>query len=99
MTIYDGMVGPWFLPTFLEHADVETVHYAVLMPSLDVCLSRVLGREEHGFRDEAATRQMHAAFADAGIDGRHVIEGGQEAPSEVVRALLERFERGELVPS
>jgi hypothetical protein len=97
MTIYDGMVGPWFLPTFLEYADVELVHYGVLMPSLDICLARVLSREGHGFRDEPATRHMYAAFSDARIDDRHVVADGGDAPSIVAREVLKRFEGGELV--
>ena len=96
MTIYDGMMGPWFVPTFLEHADVQALHYGVLLPSLDVCLARVLGRVGRAFRDEAATRQMHAAFADAEIDPRHVVADAGEAPV-VAREVLKRFERGELV--
>ena len=45
MTIYDGVVGPWFLPTFLEHSERASVHYAVLMPNVETCVARVLGRE------------------------------------------------------
>ena len=97
LTIYDGMVGPWFLPTFLEYSDLPSVHYAVLMPPLDVCLTRVLGREGHGFRDEQATRHMYAGFADVQIDDRHVVADVQDAPSDVAREVLERFERRELV--
>jgi hypothetical protein len=96
MTIYDGMVGPWFLPTFLEYADLQVVHYGVLLPSLDECLARVLGRADHGFRDEPATRHMYAAFADAQIDNRHVMTDAADAPV-VAREVLKRFERGELV--
>jgi hypothetical protein len=96
-TIYDGMVGPWFLPTFLEYAEVEQVHYGVLMPPLDVCLARVLGRAGHGFRDEPATRQMYASFADAEIEERHLIRDAQDEPSVVAREVVKRFERGDLV--
>jgi hypothetical protein len=51
MTIYDGMVGPWFLPTFLDDSGLESVHCAVLMSSIEVCVVRVMDREEHGFRE------------------------------------------------
>jgi hypothetical protein len=68
MTVFDGMVGPWFLPTFLRYVRVPSIHYAVLLPPVDVCVERVLARERHGFRDEAVTRQMHASFAGADID-------------------------------
>jgi hypothetical protein len=97
MTIYDGMVGPWFLRTFLEYADLERVHYGVLMPPLEVCLTRVLGREDHGFRDEGATRHMYASFADALIEERHVFRNAGDEPSTVAQEVLLRFERRELV--
>lgn len=97
MTIYDGMVGPWFLPTFLDYAERTSVHYAVLMPSLDTCVARVVDREGHGFRDEPATRQMYAAFADAKIEQRHLVEDVGESPSSVAMEVLRRFEQGTLV--
>ena len=97
MTIYDGMVGPWFLPTFLEYADLRRVHYAVLMPPLELCLRRVMDRRGHGFRDEQATRHMYAGFADAPIQDKHVVADAQDAPSVVAREVLDRFEREELV--
>jgi adenylate kinase family enzyme len=94
-TIFDGMVGPWFLPTFLEHAEVESVHYAVLLPSAETCVARVLARTDHGFREEAVTRDMHASFADGEIDPRSVIDAEPD-PGSVVEELLRRFEAGEL---
>ena len=51
-TVFDRMVGPWFLPTFLEITDVPSVHYAVLLPSVETCVARVLGRSDHWFREE-----------------------------------------------
>jgi AAA domain-containing protein len=95
MTVFDGMVGPWFLPTFLEHARVGTLDYAVLLPDLDTCVGRVLTREGHGFRDEAATGQMHAWFADASIEPRHVFDTSA-APSAIADEILTRHEGGAL---
>lgn len=60
--IYDGVVGPWFLPEFLAASGVSVLHYVVLLPSLEVCLDRVERRVGHGFRDLAATRQMYEQF-------------------------------------
>src|SRR5438045_544922 len=31
-TVYDGVVGPWFLPTFARAAGVTSLEYVVLMP-------------------------------------------------------------------
>ncbi len=94
-TIFDGMVGPWFLPTFLEHAGVESVHYAALLPSAETCVARVLARTDHGFREETVTREMHASFADGGIDPRSVIDAEPD-PVSVAGEVLRRFGAGEL---
>ena len=58
--VYDGVVGPWFLDTFVAAAGVERLHYAVILPPLDVCLERVSNRQRHGFTDlDAATSLWH----------------------------------------
>lgn len=90
-TIFDGMVGPWFIPTFLSHSGLLSVHYAVLLPDLEKCLARVRGREGHGFRDESVTQQMHESFATSKIEARHTFAGDGDAP-EVARDVLQRFE-------
>jgi len=95
-TIFDGMVGPWFLPTFLSVAGVANVHYAVLLPTVETCVARVLGRTDHGFLDEDVTRQMHASFADGGVEPRSRIDAEPEAPA-VAEEVLRRFEAGTLV--
>ena len=97
MTIYDGMVGPWFLQTFLEQSELETAHYAVLMPGLETCVARVLGREGHGFRDEPATRHMYEAFTDAAIEPKHVFAEDVGAQASVAEEVLRRYADGQLV--
>jgi cytidylate kinase len=94
-TVFDGMVGPWFLPTFLGIADVDAVHYAVLLPSVETCVARVLGRTDHGFREETVTRDMHASFSVSQIDPRSVIDA-EPAAREVAEDVLRRFEAGAL---
>jgi hypothetical protein len=63
--IYDGVVGPWFLPEFLAASRVSVLHYVVLLPPLEVCLHRVEHRAGHGFTDLDATRQMYEQFEAA----------------------------------
>ncbi|MBK5288082.1 MAG: AAA family ATPase [Acidimicrobiia bacterium] len=72
-TVYDGMVGPWFLPTFAAATGVDVLHYVILFPTIETCLHRVATRSGHGFSDDAATRKMHGEFARAAIDARHVV--------------------------
>src|SRR5262249_61333808 len=56
-TVFDGMVGPWFLLTFRTYSGLGSVHYAVLLPELETCVARVRDRQDHGVRDEDVTRQ------------------------------------------
>jgi hypothetical protein len=94
-TIFDGMVGPWFLPSFLGTVELGVVHYAVLMPSVETCVARVLGRTDHGFREETVTRDMHASFSNGRIDAASVIDAEPEAAA-VAEEVLRRFEAGTL---
>jgi cytidylate kinase len=72
--IYDGVIGPWFVSTFLALSGVSTLHYVVLLPPLDVCLDRVKRRMGHGFTDLAATSHMYEQFATTTQDfAAHVI--------------------------
>lgn len=96
MTVYDGIVGPWFLHTFILATGLTMVHYAVLLPTVDQCLTRVRTRAEHGFRDEDVTRQMHAQFALADIDRKHVFSSASNPPQELADVIVESVERGSL---
>lgn len=87
-TIYDGVVGPWFLPTFAEAAGLRKLDYVMLVPPIEVCLERVLQRQSHGFTDEAATRDMHRDFAGAQIDPRHVIDNARASSHETADLVL-----------
>jgi adenylate kinase family enzyme len=85
--VYDGVVGPWFLSPFLAASGVSQIHYVVLLPPLEVCVSRVEQRIGHGFTDLAATRQMHEQFVAA----------TQELPSHVVTTDLTAQDVAELI--
>jgi gluconate kinase len=87
MTVYDGVVGPWFLPIFAASTGLDSLHYAILLPSLERCLERVRARQGHGFSDQAATQHMHEQFARATIDRRHVVVD----PPEEVEVVAERI--------
>ena len=64
-TLYDGVVGPWFLPTFAEHPASRRSSMSMLLPPVERCLDGVRTRLDHVFSDEDATRKMHQEFADA----------------------------------
>ena len=72
-TVYDGVIGPWALPSFASACGLDTLDYLVILPPVEACVARVAARTGHGFTDQAATRQMHAEFRDATVDARHVL--------------------------
>lgn len=82
-TIYDGVVGPWFLSTFSAATHLKHLDYVILLPSVNICVRRVATRRNHGFTDDAATRKMHAEFAGAQIAERHVLRDPPEDAAEV----------------
>ena len=85
--VYDGVVGPWSLPSFGQAAGVPELHYVVLMPPLDVCLERVRSRVDHGFRDLSVTRDMHEQFARARADTRHLVTEPEETPAGLAELI------------
>jgi cytidylate kinase len=89
-TVFDGMVGPWFLPAFARATGLDRLHYVILLPSLDRVRHRVATRVGHGFTDDDATAKMHGEFARAQIDARHVLAD----PPDGVDAVAARIETG-----
>jgi predicted ABC-type ATPase len=96
MTVYDGVVGPWFLPTFASAAGLDRVDYVVLLPTADCCAERVDTRQDHGFTSKLATRHMHAQFLNAPIEARHVIRDPPSLAQDVVLAIHEARTNGSL---
>jgi cytidylate kinase len=95
-TIYDGVVGPWFLPTFVAASGLDYVDYVVLLPDVESCVERVATRQGHGFTDEAATRKMHSEFLNAAIDERHVLRDPPVGPAAVADVIGRARDAGEL---
>jgi predicted ABC-type ATPase len=96
-TIYDGVVGPWFLDAFVADTGIAAVHYLILLPSIERCVERVLTRTGHGFVDEAAARKMHGEFSQSPIAERHVYLDPPESPDVVAAEVLARFSAGDLI--
>ena len=85
--VYDGIVGPWLLPTFVRASGMANLHYLVLLPPLDVCLERVHSRVGHGFTDLPATRDMYQQFADAPVNDRHMITDPDADPTRLAELI------------
>jgi predicted ABC-type ATPase len=92
--VYDGVMGPWFLPTFAAATGLGSFHYVILLPSVERCVERVATRDGHGFTDEPATRHMHDQFARADIDPRYVLREPPDDVDDVTDVIHEGFERG-----
>ncbi|MGH3670463.1 MAG: AAA family ATPase [Pseudonocardiaceae bacterium] len=95
--VFDGVIGPWFLPTFLTAAGLDRLHYVVLMPSEECCVQRVQQRAGHGFTDIASTRHMHRQFADARIDDQHVLANPADQPEATAMVIQDRITDGSLI--
>lgn len=61
-TVYDGVMGPQFLPQFARRTELTTFDYAVLLPSVGTFLERPATRDGHGSHDKAAALSMHEQF-------------------------------------
>jgi hypothetical protein len=85
--VFEGVVGPWFLPTFVRATGVADVHYVVLLPPLDICLERVRSRVDHGFSDLSVTHDMHQQFATATVDARNVIADSNSDPARLAELI------------
>ena len=95
-TVYDGVIGPWFLGHFAAAAGVASLHYVVLLPTEQQCVERVAGRVGHGFTDEPATRHMHAQFAQADIARRHLLADWPGTAHDAAQEIVRRMRAGTL---
>jgi cytidylate kinase len=95
--VYDGVIGPWFAAAFLAATGLDELQYAVLLPSLDCCLSRVTARTDHGFTDLAAAEHIHRQFAGAGIPARHLFPDDSADPATTAARIRARISDGSLV--
>ncbi len=94
--VFDGVVGPWFLPTYLTASGLKHVHYAVLLPPQAVCVQRVRSRRRHGFTDLGAAESMWREFHRAQLDPRHLVTDPEAQPDEVARTLADRLSIGSI---
>jgi cytidylate kinase len=94
--VYDGVIGPWFLDTFVTTADLTEVDYAVLLPTVEACQQRVEARRGHGFTDLAATASMHRQFPEAELEQRYLIREQGLSPGESADLIREALSSGTL---
>lgn len=95
-TVYDGVVGPWFLPAFARRLGLADFDYVVLLPSEDECAERVRTRVGHRFADESAARSMHQEFAAHRPSSGQVIDSDRLAAPSIADDVMCRRAAGEL---
>jgi cytidylate kinase len=93
--VFDGVIGPWFLETFLTATGLPEVHYAVLLPPETVCLERVASRMGHGFTDPDAARHMYGEFARV-TSSRGGIIRSTEPPEAIATTVADLHASGSL---
>jgi 2-phosphoglycerate kinase len=94
--VVEGIVGPWFLPTFRSELPGE-LDYVVLRPDGETAMARAVARTgPRDLVDEEPIRKMHAAFCDLGAYERHVIDTTGHAVDDTVAAVRDARARGVL---
>jgi cytidylate kinase len=93
--VFDGVIGPWFLETFLAATGLREVHYVMLLPPEHVCLRRVKSRAGHGFTDPAAARHMYEEFARAATSQVGVVTP-TGTPEQVATTITDLLDAGSL---
>ena len=91
----DGVVGPWFLPTFVkELEDVPVlIHYVVVRASFEDTLRRATSRPSPA--DEQIVRHMYDQFASLGPLEGHTIDSTGQTEEETFNFLARRWLAGE----
>ncbi|MCU1399237.1 MAG: uncharacterized protein JWN62_2346, partial [Acidimicrobiales bacterium] len=95
-TVFDGVIGAWFLDEFLAATGLAALDYAVLLPPVETCVQRVLHRQNHGFTNEAAARHMHDEFTRRPCADRHVFREAVDSPDVLASCVLDARDRGDL---
>jgi 2-phosphoglycerate kinase len=92
--VVEGIVGPWFLPTFRCELPPGMIDYVVLRPDEETAMARAVARTHDGaLVDEAPIRKMHAAFSQLGEFERHVIDTTAHTVEDTVAAVREARSR------
>lgn len=92
-TIFDGVLGPWFLTEVQAAAGDCELHYVVLRADLETLIDRAVNRSETP-APEAVVRTMHEQFNELAQYEPFVIDTSTTTPEQVVAAVLERVEAG-----
>lgn len=91
LTVVGGVIGPWFLETFLEEVS-DPAGYVILRPSAEVAMRRAVTRDVKELTDPEPISDMFNAFSALGDHERFVIDSTlmnvEETTDTVARLLL-----------
>ena len=87
--VYDGIVLPWSLPPLIEMTATASLplHYVILRPDLDTCVSRAVARAAPELTDPEPVRHMHQEFADVGAYEANVLDTSARSIEDTVAAV------------
>ncbi len=94
--VVEGIVGPWFLDTFVPAVGGVTVHYVVIRPTAETAMTRAVAREAPALVDPEPIAHMYRAFEALGTHEHHVIDTTGQDVGDSVREVLGRLEDGSL---
>lgn len=92
----DGIIGPWFLPQWLQTAGRERpTHFFVLRPSRQIAVMRATCRGGSGdLVDPHPVAAMFDVFEDLGSFEAHVLDSSGQDISATVAAIQEGLRDG-----
>ncbi|HUL55133.1 MAG TPA: AAA family ATPase [Opitutaceae bacterium] len=91
----DGIVGPWFLPTFVNALEGVPLplHYIVIRASLGETLRRAASRPAPA--EGSVVRHMYEQFAALGSLEGHAIDSTAQTEEQTFHGLVQRWLAGE----
>jgi broad-specificity NMP kinase len=101
-TVAEGILYPFMLDLFETACDPLGIDldYAVLRAPVDVVQRRVQDRRTEpphagALADAAVVDDLWAQFESHGVDERHRVDAGRQAPAEVAEEIDRRLEAGD----
>lgn len=84
--IVDGIIGPWFLPTF--QAIATPIHYIVLRPPLALAIARCQQRGNDTLTDPEPIAALHQQFSALGELEPHALSVDDKTAQETLEMVI-----------
>ncbi len=95
--VVEGIVGPWFLDTFVPAVEGVPVHYVVIRPSAETAMARAVARGAPALVDPEPIAHMYRAFEALGAHERHVVDTSGHTVDDTVTEVQARLAAGSLL--